>query len=189
MVGWLIQDEHVRLADEQTGEAESRLLAAAETRERRIGIDAAQPEAVQNRFGARAARITAQRLEVREGGVVRARFDSPLAECFGRPLEIGLGPRKVALGIGDHLANRVFGLLGERLRQVADRRVGGRQDDRARVGWVAADDAAHQRRLTGAIRTDQSDMLGVVQDEADVLEDRRRAEALAQVLDVQHRLL
>jgi len=110
-----------------------------------------------------------------------------MGERLGRRLHRPFGLGQVRLGRQQHVVHggrRV--VLGEGLRQVADGRLGRRDNDSASIRLVHAGDAAEQRRLAAAVGADQPDPLALPDDEADTIKDSRRAITLTKIPYLKH---
>src|SRR5690606_21636455 len=70
------------------------------------------------------------------------------------------------------------------LREIADRRAT-TEGDPPRVGTFDSGDHLHQGRLSGAVHTDETDLLPFVDREGDFIEQDPGAETLAELLNVE----
>ena len=96
-----------------------------------------------------------------------------LGQRLGRGVQraVGLGDAGTPPGVGEQ---RLVG-VGRDLRQPADRRVGGREADRARLDRQLTDQGAHERGLAGAVRADQGGHVAIGDDEVEAGDEGARA--------------
>ena len=176
MVGGFVHQQDVGPAEQHARQRDAHLPAARERADVAIDLVVLEAEAVQHfarlRFERVAAEMLVLFLHVAEASedavhVVRARgiFHGVL-QVFQLVMQIADAPAAGDGFIEHRPAFHLFHVLAE----VADGQLL-RNRDVALVGRFLADDHAEERRLAGAVRTDQADLLAGVQLKGSVDED------------------
>ena len=142
VVGRLVEQQDVRVAEQRGGEEGARLLAAGEAVERPVGGEVLDPEPAPDLLGTRLGRPGAGDLCALE----RVRVSVEVAGV----LEGGERLPRLAQGV---VEERVDAAAGRLLREVADGR-GAR--DRAAVGPLTAGEDAEEGGLAGAVGADEA---------------------------------
>ena len=172
VVGRLVEQEDIRLGEQEAGEGDAPPLAAAEHGDGRIAGRAAQ--GVHRQL----------QLIVEVPGVVMVEPVLQPALFGDERVEVGVGVGEALVdGVEggevvhdglhrflDHLAHRLAVVQLRLLFQQADAVAGG-EGDVALVALVLAGDDAQQRALAGAVEAEHADFRAVVEAEADVLEN------------------
>ncbi len=187
MVGRLVEQQQVRLAEQQLGEREAHLPAARERLGRPLEVGGREPEPLQD----------GRRLQLDVVAVVQPEAILQLAVAREHRVVLGFGnagsPRRassacISAFMASSSPKAMRRLLEHRpprvgqavLRQVADGQ-GRRLEDRARVRLVEAGHHAQQRRLARAVRPAEADALAVGDLPGDVVEENAVAERLGEV--------
>ncbi len=190
-VGRLVEQQQVGALEEQAGQGELGLLAAAEGADAAVEGDARQAEAGDELLGARIGVVVAEAVErglrlseALEGGVERR------ALGFGQHSGQGvvfLDGGVEAAAAEDVVAHGAVGnhgvLVGHILRQVAE---GGRAQHGAAVGGLDAGDDLEQRGLAGAVDADEAGLLAGAERERDVVEHEPGPVRQRDVRNLQH---
>src|SRR5581483_2732600 len=189
----LVEEQHVRVAEETCSQADELSLAAGEHPGRRAGMVAlVETDVEQQRTRTALEPGTTGRSpapedvllppqQARDPVQVVRRLAERLLDLLELTLErVQLGPRSAQRG------RRVALVAFELLRQVG-------KDESAALRHVAAirslftGEDAQERRLAASVRTDQPDASAGLDVEVEPLEDLPRAEALAQAADREQR--
>ncbi len=170
----LVEQQHVRLAEQRRGQQRAGLLAARQALERRVArqvLDAQAPACV---LDPRLRSPAAGRLDALERapvGLQRVRVRERTKRVPGRA-------RRSAQQVVERAGRRL-------LRQVAGAHAGGERD-RAAVGPLVPGEQAQQRRLAGAVGTDQAHALAGREHQRQAGEQRPGVIALGDVQRFQH---
>ena len=181
VVGRLVEEDEVGIADHHPGQRGARLLAAAQRGWRLVPLSACEAQARERLVDTHVEVIAVARLE-------------PLAE-------LGVRGRRDGVGTGGlHLGQLTFHALdidgarsdgeADRLRaherRVEVRLLGEQADgqaatrhDLAGIGLIAPGGQAQERRLAGAVDPDQADPIALGDGPADVIEDDEGADLAA----------
>ena len=182
MVRRLVEQQQVRLPEQQLRQRDPHLPAAGKRLGRPLEVGRLEPEALQH----------GRRLQLDAVAVAESEPILQVAVAREHRVVLGLGDRRVAqpllelVHLGLHrqqLGERAAGLLEDRaarvrqavLRQVADGQRGG-LEDRAGIGLVEPGHHPEQRGLAGAVRTAQADALASRDLPGDVVEQHAVAE-------------
>ena len=158
VVGRLVEEQQVRVGDDQPGQRRPRLLAAGQRRRRLGPLVAGEAEPGQRALDALVERVAAEDLVlVQELGV--GGLGDPAVALHARPARSAIRSRWAApvrtavpqVGRGHERLVEV-GLLGEQPEGQAALAM-----DLAAVRLVASGGEPEQRRLAGAVRPDQAD--------------------------------
>ena len=177
VVGRLVEQQQVRIGDDQPGQRRPRLLAARQRGRRLRPLVAGEAEAGQRALDPLVERVAAEDLEpVQELGVGAARRPVPsrsiAGQPLGHPLEVGGArpDRRPQVRRGHERLVEVR-LLGEQPEGQAALAM-----DLAAVGLVAPGGEPQQRRLAGAVRPDEADPVAERDRRVDRVEDDERAD-------------
>ena len=177
MVGRLVHQQHVGPAEQHARQRDAHLPAAGERADVAIDLVVLEAQAVQHLARLRLQRVAAEMLvlllhfaEAREDAVhvvgLRGIFHGVL-QVFEFVVQIA---HAAAAGDG-FVEHRAALHLLHVLAEVADGELLGNRDV-AFVGGFLADDHAEERRLAGAVGSDQADLLAGVQLKGSVDEDQ-----------------
>ena len=193
VIGWLIQQEQVRLGQEQARQPQPRLLPAAERGHRPGLIHVGHAQAREHGVGVGLPPRAAQRLELGQGAVVRGqgrgqRVVPGGCDRLSQMVQPGFGCLAFAQRRAEHITHRGARREVERLRQVAQPDSSGRTLHAAAVGGQLAGDDLEQRGLAAAVRPDQTDPVAAVEVEVDAVQHFDVAEPFGDVADLKHGL-
>ena len=183
MVGRLVEQQHVGVLEQEPGEGHAHHPATAERADVAVHVAVSEAEAGQDAPRLRLEAVAAERLEPMLEPAVLVHQLGELV-VVGRLLELLLDVAHAPLdaahlaGAGEHVGERrPPAALGDLLAQVADDRVPGSRD-RSAVGGLVAGDQLEQRRLAGAVRSDDREAPPGADHQADVAEQVLRRVAL-----------
>ena len=165
VVGRLIEQQELWLAQEKQREAEAGLLAAAEGGDGRAVGYVAQAETLQDGGGTVLALVATEGVEAgqRVGVGLHGSFGVERGgEGVGRALHLVLGGDDFGLGFGDGLRYGEGAGVGEGLREVAYHGAARGEGDGAGVWGLLAGDYAQQGGFARAVGADEGDVLAVV---------------------------
>ena len=164
MVAGLVEDHHVGLGQQQLGQHQAVLLAAAERGDRLVERLAAEPQAVENLLDAMVEVV----------GVLAMQFVLEMIVAAGQPPLLGgigrladgrghfdrlvLQREQIGQGAAGFVVQGSAGLETRLLLQIADVR-GGMDRHGAGVGFVFAGEDSQQRGLAAAVGPDQPDAI------------------------------
>jgi hypothetical protein len=191
VVGGLIEQQRVRLHDQDPREPDAHLPAARERADVAVHLLGREAEAREHGARARLEPVAAERLEARLRLAValdeRVELALPL-RVGERVLELvqlarrfGHGARAVERGLEHGLILELADVLAE----VSDRRAAVDRDLPG-VGLLLARDQPEDRGLAGAVRSDQPDLLAAVHRGRGLEEQDLRAVALGDGVDADH---
>ena len=187
MVGRLVEQQQVGLAEQQLGQRDAHLPAAGKRLGRPLEIAGLEAEPLEHRPGAELDFVPAAQPETilqvavaREHRVVLGLGDGRVAQPLLERVHFGLDGEQGRERAARFVEHRPAGMGQAVLRQVADgqRR---RLEDGARVGLVEPRHHPEERRLAGAVRAAQTDALPGRDLPRDVVEQDAIAERLGDV--------
>ena len=171
-----VEQQQVGLREEERGERNAHFPAAREAVERALLHLFVETEAEQNLRGAHRRGI----------GVDRDQALVDVAEPVGVFARLRFDHQRGALDVGgEDGVERRGGARGGFLRDIAEARALGHVGA-AVIGLEHAGDDADERRLAGAVATDQADATAGRQRRGCAVEDRAAAEAHGDAVEVEH---
>ena len=183
----LVEEEQVRLRDDESGEGRPRLLAAAQGRWRPRPLVAREPETGQRLVDPLVQRVAAEDLElVLEVGVERL-LHAPFPLQRREPLPHRLEVRRPVADRGPQIRRGHEGGVEMRLLREQPDRQPALPMDGAAVGLIPAGGDPQQGRLAGAVRPDEPDPVVDRDGRRDVVEDHERAHLAADPLQADDR--
>ena len=175
IVGRLVEQQEVRLREQDGGERHAHAPAAREGRAGPVLCLGVEAEAMQDGGGAGRRRIGAD--------IGQPRLDLGAAEAVRG---LGLGEKGGAFLVGcEHHLDQAFGPARRFLRHCADPQSAGQGDVAALRGDLTLDDA-EERRLAGPVAAHEPDLATGRQGEGRTIEQNAVADAVGEVVDVQH---
>ena len=176
MVGRLVEDQEVGIAEQRSRQRHAHAPAAGELAAGpRLG-GVVEAQAMQDRGGPRRCR---RRADFVEPGMDVGQPQSVVAG-------LGFGQQRGALDVGgQHGVEHGDAAAGRVLRHRADA-VSAAQADAAAVGLDVALDQAQQGRFAGAVAADQADLPAVGHGRGGAIEQHALAVAEGEVIDVKH---
>ena len=192
MVRRLVEQQQVRLAEQQLRERDAHLPAPGKRLRRTLEVGRLETEALEHR----------RRLQLDAVALAQPELILQIAVAMEHRVVLGLGDGRVAqpvlervhLGLDrDELAERARRFREQRaagvrkavLRQISDRQRRGLQHG-ARVGLVEPCHHPQERRLAGAVGAAQADALAIGDLPRDVVEEHAVAERFREVLKLDH---
>ena len=183
----LVEQQQVRLAEQQLGERDAHLPAAGKRLGRPGEVGGPEAEALEHRRRLQLDRVAVAMPEAvlqiavaREHLVVLGLRDRGVAEPILDVVHLGFHGEQIAEGARRFVEERPAAVREAVLREVADRQRRGLEDG-ARVGLVEARHHLEQRRLAGAVGAAQADAFAVGDLPRDVVEEDPIAERLRQL--------
>ena len=187
VVGRFVEEQQVRLLQQQLGERDAHLPAAREGFGLALEVAAREAEALQDGRGLQLDRIAVTEaeaiLEVAVAAEHRSVFrlgDGRVAQAVLEDVHLRLHREQIGEGAARFFEHRLAGVVEAVLRQVADRQRR-RLEDRAGVRLVEAGHHLQQRGLAGAVGSAEADALAHRDLPRHMVEQDATAEGLGEV--------
>jgi len=193
VVGRLVEQQQVRLGQQQARQAQPRLLSTAQAGDRPFVAHIRHAQSCQHSCRIRVPRTPAERLEFGQRPVIVSHRSRQIpVDSRGNDLCQMCEPRlrRLALSLRgrEHIAHRGIRSEFQRLRQVPGARGAGRKQHMTAVRGQLSRNDPQQGRFPRSVRADQPRGLAPVEREVDPIQDLHVAKPLGDISNCQHRL-